>query len=39
MAGGFACVSGAEGGDEIHTVRMPVLWLDVVSPSESKLLL
>ena len=39
MAGGFACVSGAEGGDEIHTVCMPVLWLDVVSPSESKLLL
>lgn len=27
------------GGDEIHAARMPVLWLDVVSPSESKLLL
>lgn len=25
--------------DEIYKVRMPVLWLDVVSLSESKLLL
>lgn len=37
MAGGFTCVS--EGNGEIHTTCMPLLWLDVVSPSESKLLL
>lgn len=39
MAGGFACVSGVEGDIEIHSVSTPVLWLDVVSLSKSKLLL